>query len=61
MAHEDEFPILVAQEGPLKGQRWSLSHGLMVGRDPTCDINVQDRPGLALSCTHHTYYRRCDC
>ncbi|MBI3162753.1 MAG: FHA domain-containing protein [Chloroflexi bacterium] len=41
--HEDDFPILVAQDGPLKGQRWSLNRALMVGRDPTCDINVQDR------------------
>lgn len=41
--HEEEYPILVAQDGPLKGQRWPLSHALMVGRDPTCDINVQDR------------------
>jgi DNA-binding winged helix-turn-helix (wHTH) protein len=43
MDHEEDFPILVAQDGPLKGQRWSLSHTLMVGRDPTCEINVQDR------------------
>jgi len=43
MDHEEEFPILVAQEGPLKGQRWPLSHTLMVGRDPTCEIIVQDR------------------
>jgi len=43
MDHEEDFPILVAQDGPLKGQRWSLSQTLMVGRDPTCDINVQDR------------------
>ncbi len=43
MKHEEEFPILIAQEGPLKGQRWSLSHTLMIGRDPTCEINVQDR------------------
>jgi len=40
---EEEYPILVAQDGPLKGQRWSLSHTLMVGRDPTCEISVQDR------------------
>jgi DNA-binding winged helix-turn-helix (wHTH) protein len=40
---EDEFPILVAQDGPLKGERWSLSHTLMIGRDPTCDISIQDR------------------
>ena len=43
MKQEEEFPILVAQDGPLKGQRWSLSRTLMVGRDPTCDIHVQDR------------------
>jgi len=43
MKLEEEFPILVAQDGPLKGQRWALSHTLVVGRDPTCDINVQDR------------------
>ncbi len=43
MHREEEYPILVAQDGPLKGQRWALSRTLMVGRDPTCDINVQDR------------------
>jgi DNA-binding winged helix-turn-helix (wHTH) protein len=43
MDHEEEFPILVAQDGPLKGQRWPLSRSLMVGRDPTCEIIVQDR------------------
>ena len=43
MKHEEEYPILVAQDGPLKGQRWALSHTLMVGRDATCEINVQDR------------------
>ena len=39
----EEYPILVAQDGPLKGQRWALSHTLMVGRDPTCEIIVHDR------------------
>jgi len=43
MDQEEDFPILIAQDGPLKGQRWSLTHTLMVGRDPTCEINVQDR------------------
>ena len=43
MDDEEEFPILVAQDGPLKGERWPVNHALMVGRDPTCDINVQDR------------------
>ena len=35
--------MLVAQEGPLKGQRWALSHTLMMGRDATCEIVIQDR------------------
>jgi len=43
MDHDEEFPILVAQAGPLKGQRWPLSSTLMIGRDPTCEIIVQDR------------------
>lgn len=43
MEREEEYPILVAQDGPLKGQRWTLSRTLMMGRDPSCDIQVQDR------------------
>ncbi len=43
MSHEEEFPILAAQEGPLKGQRWLVNRTLMIGRDPSCDINVSDR------------------
>jgi DNA-binding winged helix-turn-helix (wHTH) protein len=43
MDHQEEFPMLVAQEGPLKGQRWTLSHPLMLGRDSTCEISIQDR------------------
>jgi DNA-binding winged helix-turn-helix (wHTH) protein len=43
MAESQEYPMLVAQEGPLKGQRWALSHTLMMGRDATCEIVIQDR------------------
>lgn len=43
MDHDEEYPLLVAQEGPLKGQRWALSHTLMLGRDASCEIVVQDR------------------
>ncbi|MDP1545251.1 MAG: FHA domain-containing protein [Anaerolineales bacterium] len=43
MEHDEEFPILVAQDGPLKGERWQVSHTLMIGRDPSCDVQVQDR------------------
>jgi len=43
MENDGDFPIIVAQDGPLKGQRWALTHTLMIGRDPTCDIQLQDR------------------
>ncbi len=43
MENDGDYPILVAQEGPLKGQRWALDHALMIGRDPTCDISLPDR------------------
>lgn len=43
MDREEEYPILVAHDGPLKGQRWTLSRTLMIGRDPSCEVQVQDR------------------
>ena len=43
MDQTEEYPMLVAQEGPLKGQRWALSHTLMLGRDSTCEVVIQDR------------------
>lgn len=39
----EEVAILVAQTGPLNGQRWALGHSLLIGRDPKCDIVVPDR------------------
>jgi hypothetical protein len=39
----EEVPLLVAQTGPLEGQRWPLRTTLIVGRDVTCDIVVLDR------------------
>jgi DNA-binding winged helix-turn-helix (wHTH) protein len=43
MDHSEEFPMLVAQDGPLKGQRWPLSRPLVMGRESTCDIVIADR------------------
>jgi DNA-binding winged helix-turn-helix (wHTH) protein len=40
---QDEYPLLVAQEGPLKGQRWQLSQTLVLGRESSCDVVVADR------------------
>src|SRR5512143_471942 len=39
----EEYPMLVAQEGPLKGQRWPLNHTIVLGREPTCDVVIVDR------------------
>ncbi len=39
----EEYPLLVAQEGPLKGQRWQLSQTVVLGREASCDVVVADR------------------
>jgi DNA-binding winged helix-turn-helix (wHTH) protein len=39
----EEYPLLVAQEGPLKGQRWQLSQTIVLGRESSCDVVVSDR------------------
>ena len=43
MMPQEDPPLLVAQEGPLKGQRWQLSQPLVLGRDPSCDVAITDR------------------
>ena len=43
MARTEEFPMLVAEEGPLKGQRWAVSRPLVLGREATCDVMIPDR------------------
>ena len=40
---QEEYPLLIAQEGPLKGQRWSISRALVLGRDHSCDVAIADR------------------
>lgn len=39
----EEYPMLVAQEGPLSEQRWPLERTVVLGRDSTCDIVIPDR------------------
>ena len=41
--NQEDYPLLIAQEGPLKGQRWQLSQPLVLGRESTCDVVVADR------------------
>ena len=37
---EQDHPVLIAQTGPLDGQRWTINKDLTIGRDPNCDIIV---------------------
>lgn len=41
--NSEEVALLVAQTGPLNGQRWTMRKDILVGREPTCDIMVADR------------------
>lgn len=38
-----EYPTLIAQTGPLNGQRWQISQPVVIGRDASCDIIIPDR------------------
>ena len=38
-----EYPTLVAQSGPLNGQRWSLIKDIIIGRETDCDIIIPSR------------------
>ncbi len=39
----EEVALLIAQVGPLNGQRWTLRSKLVIGRDFSCDIVIPDR------------------
>jgi pSer/pThr/pTyr-binding forkhead associated (FHA) protein len=39
----EEHPILIAQTGPLKGQRFVLDRALVIGREASCDVTIPDR------------------
>ncbi len=44
MVHKtSETPFLIAQSGPLGGQRWLIKNQLVIGRDNSCDVVVPDR------------------
>lgn len=38
-----DLPVLIAQAGPLNGQRWNIAGSLTIGRDPGCDVVIPDR------------------
>lgn len=35
--------VLIAQQGPLEGQRWTIQTPLVIGRAPDCEIQINDR------------------
>jgi len=39
----EDFPLLIAQEGSLKGRRWMINRTLVIGRDASCDVVIADR------------------
>ncbi|MBP1702410.1 MAG: hypothetical protein H6Q38_1517 [Chloroflexi bacterium] len=42
-AYRDEAALLIAQTGPLNGQQWAIKATVVLGREETCDIVIQDR------------------
>jgi hypothetical protein len=38
-----EYPVLIAQKGPLNGQRWVINKELVIGRDAACEVVIPDR------------------
>lgn len=44
MTDKHDIPLIIAQSGPVVGQRWALTQSqLLIGRDPDCDIVIADR------------------
>jgi pSer/pThr/pTyr-binding forkhead associated (FHA) protein len=41
--NQEDFPFLAAQNGPLKGERWSIDRPLVIGREPGCEVVIPDR------------------
>ncbi|MEX2144368.1 MAG: FHA domain-containing protein [Anaerolineales bacterium] len=39
----ESFPVLLAQSGPLNGERWVVHGPLTIGRGEECDIVIPDR------------------
>ncbi len=43
LVRNNEYPVLLAGQGPLDGQQWDVTHDLIIGRDADCDIRIDDR------------------
>lgn len=38
-----DFPVVIGQSGALDGQRWYIRNTIIIGREASCDIVVEDR------------------
>ncbi len=43
MKEKSEHPYLVAQSGPLSGNKWMIVDEMIIGREKDCDIVIPDR------------------
>lgn len=43
MINNKEYPLLIAQSGPLEGQRWIIKSTIILGRESDCDIIIPMR------------------
>lgn len=38
--HKEELPVVIAQAGPLDGQRWTIDETIVIGRDADADLVI---------------------
>jgi hypothetical protein len=43
MTSDEDFPVLIAQAGPLKGERVLLKGAIVMGRESSCEVVIPDR------------------
>lgn len=43
MPNEQDYPVLVALNGPLSGERWKIDRPLVMGREPGCEVVIPER------------------
>ncbi|PWH16864.1 MAG: hypothetical protein DDG60_03400 [Anaerolineae bacterium] len=41
--YQQDYPLLVAQGGPLRGERWAIDRPLVIGRERGCEVVIPDR------------------
>jgi len=41
--NNEDYPVLIAQNGPLSGKRWSIQDSILLGREDACEIMIPSR------------------